>query len=142
MQLLVSGLRKKVVFKKKSGCMAGSASHCKQHQNHQRTSEPTRTNPGHGCPASNPTTRTKVEIAVKFNGQSGGWRAYCANENSYLMCMGGGHDMCCNHAGHCWNYVGHDYRPPVSGSYGSASWKNWAGIDYSWNGRNEGDIHK
>lgn len=89
-----------------------------------------------------PNNPDKVEIAVKFNGQSGGWRAYYANNANYLMCMGGGHDMCCNTGGHCWNYAGHDYRPPVSGGYGSASYKNWAGGVYAWNGRNEGDMYE
>jgi len=92
-----------------------------------------------------PNTPDKVEIAPKFNGQSGGWRGIHTANTGYLMCFGGGHDKCCDgRSGSCWNQMGHDYRPPVGGgSYGSGSWPKWgAGGIYSWNGKNDGDLYE
>jgi len=91
-----------------------------------------------------PSTPDKVEIAPKFNGQSGGWRGFHPDNPDYLMCFGGGHDVCCNNAGSCWTNMGHDYRPPISGHYGSTSWKSWfnGGRSYSWNAKNDGDLYE
>lgn len=93
-----------------------------------------------------PNNPDKVEIAKKFNsgrGSGGSWRAYYGDNPNYLMCMGGGHDLCCRgYDGHCWSDAGHDYRPPVSGSYNSLSWQRWLSGAQGWNGRNDRDIYE
>jgi hypothetical protein len=37
-----------------------------------------------------------------------------------------------------------DYRPPISGHYGSTSWQSWfnGGRSYSWNAKNDGDLYE
>lgn len=86
-----------------------------------------------------PNNPNNVEYTTKH------WHSYQTYDGNrdYLMCFGGGHDLCSRGTdGHQWANLGHDYKPPIGGGYGSSSWRNWFYGTYSYNAKNEGDVYE
>ena len=78
-----------------------------------------------------PNAPDKVEIARKYHGVSHGRHTYYPDNSNYLMCWGGGHDLCCRSDGYCWSHMGHDYRlvpPPPLGFVESSVFPGGGGL--------------
>ena len=135
--------------RKKNGHILGGSVHLNYQDRNNGYIRTSPTEPKAWLFTIKPSAPDKVQIAKKCNGRSGGWRTYYVDNASYLMCMGGGHDMCCRNDGYCWNHLGHDYCPTTSNGqidsrvdYNNGFCQAWAGGQFDWWGNREGDMYE